>query len=215
MLHRFLVLSHVLSGFLGYLIGSIPTAFLLVRWKSNIDIRSAGSGNAGALNSFQVTRSKMVGGGVLLLDVLKGAAAVLLTSACFDTQFSLQATAGVAAVAGHNFPVWLKGRGGRGLATAAGVMLIVAWQLVLVWGVLWVSGVAVTKHVNMANAIASAAEVIGVLVVPSEMLSQLCPFVILGEFRLFCLALFSLILVKHIGPVREYLGKPSTLKSVL
>ncbi len=199
------MLPYVLSGVLGYLIGSIPTAFLLVRWKSNVDIRSTGSGNAGALNSFQVTRSKMVGIAVLLIDLFKGILAVMLAPVIFDVQLSLQATAGVAAVAGHNFPVWLKFKGGRGLATAAGAMLMVSWGFILIWGILWAIGYFLTKNVNVGNAIASLGELLGVLVTPDEVLSPLLSFsVVPSEFKLFAVALFVVILTKHVAPMREY-----------
>ena len=198
--------SHVLSCILGYLIGSIPTAFLVVRWKSKVDIRSSGSGNVGAMNSFQVTRSKLVGVLVLLLDVVKGALAVLVSQWFFGEQFSVQATSGVAAVVGHNFPVWLRFRGGRGLATAAGVMLVLSWLFILVWAVLWVAGFALTKHVNAGNTIASAAELVGILVVPGSVISKTLPAAIeAGEFKLFALLLFIVILIKHMDPVREFI----------
>jgi glycerol-3-phosphate acyltransferase PlsY len=203
-----MVLSLVLSGILGYLIGSIPTAFLLVRWKSNVDIRNAGSGNVGALNSLQVTKSKFVGGGVLLLDMLKGIVVVVMASIVLGDQFSIQATAGVTAVVGHNFPVWLKFKGGRGLATAAGVMLVLAWVVVLIWVVFWVVGLVLTKHVNAGNTIASAATLLGIVVAPEGVLASFIgPSIMPVEFKLFALPLFIAILAKHIDPVREYLGK--------
>jgi acyl phosphate:glycerol-3-phosphate acyltransferase len=206
------VLDLVLSGVLGYLIGSIPTAFLLVRWKSNVDIRSEGSGNVGALNSFQVTRSKLVGAGVLMLDLLKGLSAVPLASVLIGHHFAFQAIAGVAVVVGHNFPIWLSFKGGRGLATAAGVMLVIAWPLIPIWGSLWVIGYALTKQVNMGNAIACVAEMIGVLVAPSGVLSEMVGDAFAPvELRIFGFALFSVILVRHIKPVREHLGSREQL----
>jgi glycerol-3-phosphate acyltransferase PlsY len=203
-----IVLDLVLPGVLGYLIGSIPTAFLLVRWRSNVDIRDEGSGNVGALNSFQVTRSKLLGASVLLLDLIKGISAVQLVSVLIGQQFSIQATAGVAAVVGHDFPVWLKFKGGRGLATAAGVMLVFAWPVVPIWVFLWAIGYALTRHVNMGNTIASGAGMIGILVAPLEVLSALvCLEVAPAEFRVFGVALFAVILAKHVGPVGDYFEK--------
>lgn len=202
------MLTHALSGILGYLIGSIPTAFLFVRWRSKVDIRIAGSGNVGALNSFQVTRSRLVGGGVLLLDLVKGVLAVKLATVLLGSEFSVEAISGVAAVAGHNFSVWLGLKGGRGLATGAGVMFAIAWPLVLIWGAFWAVAFALTKNVNVGNAVASATELVGVILLPASMLSMLVGgLTSLTEFRVFGVALFIVILVKHIGPVREYLGR--------
>lgn len=209
-----MVSSVVLSCVLGYLIGSIPTAFLVVRWKSNVDIRSSGSGNVGAMNSFQVTRSKIVGGLVLLLDLLKGVVAVLLARWLFGEGFSIQATSGVAAVAGHNFSVWLKFKGGRGLATAAGVMLVLAWVFLLAWIVLWAIGFALTRHVNAGNTLASVTELIAILVAPGNVLSMGLPLSIAtGEFKLFALFLFILILIKHVDPLREYVALAKSRRS--
>lgn len=201
---RFTV-SYVLSGVLGYLIGSIPVAFLLVRWKSSVDIRRTGSGNVGALNSFQVTRSKWVGALVLILDLLKGVLATGLAQVLFDNQFSIWATAGVSVVAGHNFPVWLKFKGGRGLATRAGVMFMLSWFVILIWGIFWLIGFALTRHVNAGNTIASAAELLGVMVVPAGALKMLVgPSIEVAEFRVFAAAVFVVILIKHVDPMREY-----------
>ena len=196
----------VLSGIVGYLIGSIPTAFLLVRWKSNVDIRGKGSGNVGALNSFEVTRSKWVGAAVLVTDAVKGMVAVWIASSFLGGQFSTQAIAGVAVVTGHNFPVWLGFRGGRGLATAAGVTFVIAWPFLALWCGLWVLGFLLIRHVNIANALASVVELIGILVAPGYLVSLITGGSInTVEFRIFGLALFIVILIKHVEPVREFI----------
>jgi glycerol-3-phosphate acyltransferase PlsY len=149
---------------------------------------------------------------VLLLDILKGIVAVAVASVLFGSDFSVQATAGVASVAGHNFPVWLKFRGGRGLATAAGVMFVIAWPFVAMWGCLWVIAFALTKHVNVGNTAASAAMLIGVVTVPAAALGWLVDPAVTIEFRVFGIVLFILILVKHIGPVREYLARRAEVR---
>ena len=118
-----------------YVIGSLPTAFLLVRWARGIDIRDRESGSVGALNAFRATGAGWVGWTVLVVDVLKGAVAVSLAGGGAST--GLLALVAGAAVAGHNWPVWLRGRGGKGLATAAGACTIVTPIAVPVWGVLW------------------------------------------------------------------------------
>ncbi len=200
------VLSLVLAGILGYLIGSIPTAFLIVRWTSNIDIRTEGSGNVGALNSLEVTKSKFAGGAVLLLDLLKGVVAVVVSSVLLDDQFAVQATGGVAAVVGHNFPVWLKFKGGRGLATGAGVLLVIGWVFVAAWLLLWGLGFILTRHINASNALASVLTILAVCVAPAAVLSPFVGQTIpLSELRFFCVVLFIVILLRHIDPVHEYL----------
>ncbi len=108
-----------------YLLGSIPTGLLLAR-RRGLDIREAGSGNIGATNVAR-TLGRRLGLVVLVLDAVKGAVPTLAAAALHhhrDASAWLITTAGVAAVAGHCFPIWLRLRGGKGVATALGVMLV-------------------------------------------------------------------------------------------
>ena len=136
-----------------YLIGSLPTAFLLVRWLRGADIRRTESGSVGALNAFRATGAGWVGWTVLVVDVLKGVVAVALAGSGASTY--LQALVAAAAVAGHNWPVWLRGRGGKGLATAAGACTIVTPVAVPVWGVLWGIGYVATGYIEAGTLVAT------------------------------------------------------------
>jgi glycerol-3-phosphate acyltransferase PlsY len=200
--------SLIVAGIVGYLTGSIPTAYLLVKWKTSIDIRNAGSGNVGTLNSFEVTKSTLVGVTVLVADLVKGAAAVLAGTALGKGEFMPVAAAAIMAILGHNFPVWLKFRGGRGLAPAAGVMLAVCWVSVAVWGTGWASGFALTRHVNVANMIATVLLLVVVWILPDALLQSVVQTpASAGAFRLFCTLLLVPIVIRHVEPVREYFGK--------
>jgi acyl phosphate:glycerol-3-phosphate acyltransferase len=197
---------------IGYILGSIPTAYLAVRWQSKLDIRTAGSGNAGALNSFEVTRSRAVGIAVLLADLGKGIAAVLLTSR-FGGDIGAQMAATLAVVAGHNYPVWLWFKGGRGLATAAGASLIVFWGLVPAWCFLWAVGFAVLRSVNPASAVACVLSAAVVFIAPT-----LLPGVPDSQGTLvpwFVAALMLLILLRLVGPVRSFIREKKELRSAL
>src|SRR5262245_58486226 len=108
---------------LGYAFGSVPFAFLLAR-RVGIDVRVAGSGNVGAANVLRTTGTPL-GVIVMALDMLKGAATVLLASAVDGTP-SAAAVAGAAAIVGHIYPVWLRFHGGKGVAVAAGVFAVLA-----------------------------------------------------------------------------------------
>ena len=198
--------SFVLAGLLGYLLGSFPTAFLLVRWISRLDVRTAGSGNVGTLNSYQVTGSFLVGAAVLTVDAAKGMAAVALSGALMDHDFAHQACSGVFSLLGHEFPVWLRFRGGRGLATAAGVFSMFCWPLVLVWGVLWSGAYLVLRDVNPANAVACVLVPLLPALVPDIIFSRFTANGIgEGEFTLFAAASMLVVLVKHLEPVRAYI----------
>lgn len=145
-----------IPGFLlGYVIGSFPTAYLLVRWKARLDIRRAGSGSVGAMNAFDVTSSKLLGVSVLAVDLAKGIAAVWLASRLFGHEFWVMGVAGLGSIVGHNYSVWLRFRGGRGLATAAGVMLVLSWMLVVLWCLVWIAIYAYGRNVHVSNISAS------------------------------------------------------------
>lgn len=197
----------ILAAALGYLLGSFPTAYLIVRSASNIDIRRAGSGNVGTLNSYVVTRSKVVASAVLSCDVLKGSAAVWLSWVLCGPEFSYGAIAGCGAVLGHNFPLWLGGRGGRGLATAAGVVLLLGWVWVVLWIGVWGIGFAVWRNVNVANAVASLTILLGAgFLIPEELVQMSIPnSASVGAFRYCTIALMAIVLIRLVEPVKEFL----------
>ena len=144
----------VIAAALSYLLGSIPFGFILVLIFRGQDVRQSGSGNIGATN---VARSSPVLGMLtLVLDALKGLAAVELTRALFPGQIMLTAVAAVFAILGHMFPVWLKFRGGKGVATGLGSFALVAPETVLaVIGVL-VIVVLVSRQVSLGSIVAFA-----------------------------------------------------------
>lgn len=109
---------------IAYLLGSIPTAYLAARWCAGVDIRKVGTGNVGSSNVLH-TVSKWVAIPVLLFDVAKGALAVLI-ALLLGLDTLMQVTAGIAAIIGHNWPIFLGFRGGRGIATSLGVILFMA-----------------------------------------------------------------------------------------
>jgi len=144
---------------IAYLLGSIPFGYLIVRQKLGGDIRQSGSGGTGATN---VSRraGKAAGIVTLLLDAFKGSLAVvlakmILTGPSPSVDWFI-ATAAIAAIVGHIFPVWLKFRGGKGVATGVGVFLILAPVALLSAGVLFVAIVALTRYVSLGSITAAA-----------------------------------------------------------
>src|SRR5206468_7552988 len=113
---------------------------------------SLGSGNIGATNVLRTGR-KGLAAATLLADMLKGTAAVLLAAYIFGTQFAFAAAAG--AFAGHVFPVWLRFRGGKGVATYLGALLALAWPAALAFVVVWGAVAAVTRYSSLAALLAS------------------------------------------------------------
>ena len=138
---------------LAYLIGSVPFALLLARRWHVADLRLVGSGNLGAAN---VMRASGVTAGILvaLLDMTKGAASVWLAER-FTTSTVVPAAAGVAAIVGHVYPVWLRFRGGKGVATACGVFSILAPAAVPPALAVFVVTVWATKYVSAGSVLAT------------------------------------------------------------
>ena len=142
---------------LGYLLGSIPSGFLAGKWCKGIDLRSIGSGSTGATN---VLRN--VGKGpalvVFLVDVAKGAAAVLLASALTQNNPLndwIQVLAGLAALAGHIWPVWLGFKGGKAVATGFGMFLGLAWPVGLACFGLFMAVFSLSRIVSLASVVAA------------------------------------------------------------
>ncbi|MFN2531041.1 MAG: glycerol-3-phosphate 1-O-acyltransferase PlsY [Pyrinomonadaceae bacterium] len=142
---------------LAYLIGSIPFGYLIVRFKQGSDVRESGSGGTGATN---VSRraGKRAGILTLFLDALKGAIAVLSAKYFLGSSTSefLVIAAGIAVILGHIFPIWLRFRGGKGVATSIGVFLVLAPIAIVSAGLIFVLTVAFTRYISLGSILAAA-----------------------------------------------------------
>ena len=139
---------------IGYLLGSIPFGFLIVRVTAGADIRRQGSGNIGATNVFR--KSRWAGVGTLLLDGGKGYLAVLIAR-WMGGDPAWQAIAALAAILGHVFTVWLRFKGGKGVATGCGAYLAICPAAVVTTLVVFVVTVAVTRYISLASILATGA----------------------------------------------------------
>lgn len=144
---------YVIAAIVGYLAGSIPFGLILTKIAGAGDIRAIGSGNIGATNVLRTGR-KGLAAGTLLLDGLKGVAVVLLGA---TQSVDIAAIAGLAAVIGHNFPVWLKFKGGKGVATAAGGVLVLVPVSCLIGAAVWVVTFYATRYVSLGSILAAVA----------------------------------------------------------
>jgi len=138
---------------LGYLLGSVPFGLLLTRLTGAGDLRAIGSGNIGATNVLRTGR-KGLAAATLLLDLGKGFAAVWLARAIGP---DLAALGGVAAVLGHCFPLWLRFKGGKGVATLMGVSLGLAWGIGAVYAVVWLGLLGLSRISSLAGMSAAVA----------------------------------------------------------
>jgi acyl phosphate:glycerol-3-phosphate acyltransferase len=182
----------ILVCLLGYLLGSIPFGLLLTRIAGLDDIRSTGSGNFGATNVLRTGR-KGLAAATLVLDGLKGAAAVLIARALIDDQ-DIALLAGLAAVLGHLFPIWLNFKGGKGVAAGLGVLLAAAWPIGLAACAVWLLVAAAARLSSLASLAALA--------------SAPCVALILEEFAVVKLAftIAVLVFVRHQGNIRRLLA---------
>lgn len=141
---------------LAYLLGSIPFGYLIVKARGGQDIRAAGSGNIGATN---VTRVMGAGAGAitLLLDAAKGYLAVWLAARASGGKITWMMVAVLAVILGHLFPIWLKFRGGRGVATGLGALLVISAKAVLAAAVIWLVVVMIWRYVSLGSLVAWAA----------------------------------------------------------
>jgi acyl phosphate:glycerol-3-phosphate acyltransferase len=143
----------ILTGIAGYLLGSIPFGILITRLMGLGDLRSIGSGNIGATNVLR-TGNKGAAAATLILDGAKGAVAVLIARAMLGEDAAM--VAGGAAFLGHLFPVWLGGKGGKGVATFLGTLLALAWPVGLAACATW-AGTAAVSRISSLSALVAAA----------------------------------------------------------
>jgi glycerol-3-phosphate acyltransferase PlsY len=147
-LEAFLPLALVI----GYLFGSIPFGLVLTKLAGTQDIRSIGSGSIGATNVLRTGR-KSLAAGTLLLDALKGTAAVVIAGYIAGPNAAM--AAGLGAFLGHLFPVWLKFKGGKGVATYIGVLLGLFWPGMVVFCLLWLATAFTTRYSSLSALVAA------------------------------------------------------------
>ncbi len=186
------VFKSIVVFVLCYLIGSIPTAYIFVKAKTSKDITKEGSGNVGTLNSFTVTKSKTIGIAVLLLDLLKGLVPVYLILYVISLDYFYAPLGASGIILGHNYPVWLRFKGGRGLAPGAGIFLMLNYFVVIGWGIVWLLVFLIKKKVLISNTIATFSLPLYVLLI------NLFDFLVVGSsgkgFALSYFTIFSIII---------------------
>ena len=141
-----------LAFVLGYLLGSIPFGLVLTRLAGTQDLRSIGSGNIGATNVLRTGR-KGLAAATLLLDMFKGTVAVIIAGYFGSAESAM--LAGLGAFLGHLFPVWLKFRGGKGVAVYIGILIGLFWPAAVVFCVLWLATALVTRYSSLSALLAS------------------------------------------------------------
>jgi glycerol-3-phosphate acyltransferase PlsY len=180
---------------LGYLLGSIPFGLVLTKLAGAGDLRSIGSGNIGATNVLRTGR-KGLAGATLALDALKATLAIVLAWWLLGPPTGPAAAAG--AILGHIYPVWLKFRGGKGVATYLGALIGLAWPAAIVFAVVWLAVAALTRYSSAAALSATVASPLAMAAIGES-----------GAALVFA-ALSGLIWFKHSANIRRLLNGSET-----
>jgi glycerol-3-phosphate acyltransferase PlsY len=183
----------VTSALVGYIVGSLPLGFLIARLRRGIDLRRVGSGNVGAANVYR-SAGRSLGVAVMLVDVCKGAGGVLLARLLEGGSSEGVALAGLGAVVGHIYPVWLRFVGGKGVAVACGVFALLAPVATIVAAAVFVVATWVTRYVSLGSVLAT-------LALPAVEWTRVGP----DPVTLVATAVSALVLFRHRGNLARIL----------
>ena len=183
---------------LGYCIGAIPTAYLVVRKCAGKDVTQVGSRNIGTMNVHRATENKMLTALVLLGDMAKGAAAIILARVLMASSPTALILAGGAVVLGHNYSIYMGMKGGRGLATAAGTLVVFNPIILLTWIVIWIPPFLISKILVVGT-------------ITATVLTPVVTYVLMvtGTFRMtntdfvFSLVITFVVMLRHISKIRK------------
>lgn len=182
----------------GYLLGSIPFGILLTRLAGTGDIRKVGSGNIGATNVLR-TGNKALAAGTLLGDLLKGTVAVLIA---YRWGPDPAVVAGFGAFIGHCFPIWLRFKGGKGVATFIGILLGFSWKATLVFAAIWLATAYITRFSSLAALLASLSIPIGLYLFGQNLVSGISNVQLAELFAVLAIILW----VRHHENIRRLLS---------
>jgi len=198
-------MTYIFSFIIGYLLGSIPTAYLLLQKSQDIDITKAGSKNVGALNSYEVSGSKLIGLIVLIIDFLKGFISVFLVQHFFGNEFLYSAFAIGAAILAHCYSPWIRFKGGRGLATLLGGTVLFAYSVPVLWAVFWIVAYIFRRHIHFSNITATI--LTGAIAISNSDILNKYTKVRADDNWIFGVTvalLMAIIMSRHIEPFKEW-----------
>jgi len=204
---------YILSALTGYLLGSIPTAYLILKKTRSIDITAAGTGNVGAMNAYEVTNSKRLGIIIFLLDALKGLLSVYLMILFLPLHFIFPALALLFAVIGHSYSPWLQFKGGRGLSTALGGLLLISPLMPLIWGIGWIISYIIKKEIIISNFLATLFTILIIFLNLNFIFRFSFPSPdSLSTLLMFTASLLMLIMIKHFEPLKSLIMQNENTK---
>lgn len=183
----------ILFVIIAYLIGSISSGYLIGKLTKGIDIRQYGSKNAGATNAFRVL-GKKAGLATLIFDGVKGLI-IILVAHMIGFSPTIVIISGIAAIVGHNWPIFFGFRGGRGIATSIGIMFGISWQVFLTVLIIGLIPLAITRYVSLGS-------IVGAIIFPIVMyfFGEPLPYII------FAIIMSVLAIVRHIPNIRRLMA---------
>lgn len=199
--------SNILVSILAYLTGSIPTAYILLKVFFKKNITEEGSGNVGAMNSYEVTNNKILGIVVFLLDFLKSYLFLFILISQINDSMLIRLSAAFL-ILGHNYSIFIRLSGGRGLSPAAGVFAYINPFGIIIWVIMYfTSKIIINKNVHISTAIGLIGANIMLWASPIELLElfELHKFEDINDFRTLYIVISIFIISKLIKPIREAL----------
>ena len=166
-----LTLTYLLIFAMAYLLGSISFSYILIKKFHNKDLRNEGSGNLGMLNSYEASKDKVLTFAILMLDMTKAIYCIVLVNLLFYESYLIGTIiAGIGIILGHNWNIFLRFRGGRGLAPAAGISFVVNFYPLIIWLASWTISKAFTKNIHISNCISSILTIAILWISPSDLI---------------------------------------------
>ena len=203
---------YLLSSIIGYLLGSIPTGYLLLKRKG-INILNEGSGNVGAMNSYDITNSKVTGLFVFAIDAIKGLLSVYITLLIFPLMFGYPAIALISAVISHCYNPWLKFKGGRGLSTSFGGTLLIAPFIPTIWLTTWIVVYLIKRNILLGNVLANFLSIVLILSFPEIAFKYSFPKAeSISALMFFSSTILIIIFIKHIDQLIDQLKQFNFIK---
>lgn len=202
-----LTLTYLLIFAMAYLLGSISFSYIFIKKFHNKDLRNEGSGNLGMLNSYEASKDKVLTFAILMLDMTKAIYCIALVNLLFYESYLIGTIiAGIGIILGHNWNIFLRFRGGRGLAPAAGISFVVNFYPLIIWLASWTISKAFTKNIHISNCISSILTIAILWISPSDLIFSFDSWesITPDALRILFTAINILIILSHYKVLIEY-----------
>ena len=202
-----LTLTYLLIFAMAYLLGSISFSYIFIKKFHNKDLRNEGSGNLGMLNSYEASKDKVLTFAILMLDMTKAIYCIALVNLLFYESYLIGTIiAGIGIILGHNWNIFLRFRGGRGLAPAAGISMVVNFYPLIIWLASWTISKAFTKNIHISNCISSILTIAILWISPSDLIFSFDSWenITPDALRILFTTINILIILSHYKVLIEY-----------